>query len=32
MLSQILTWALLVICIALLAGHFINIKDQGNGE
>jgi|GEM_PF-6953552 hypothetical protein len=32
MLSQLLTWALLVICIALLAAHFTNIKDQGNGE
>ncbi len=32
MLSQILTWALLAICIGLLVRHFTDIKDQGNGE
>lgn len=32
MLPQILTWALLVICILLVAGHFMDIKDQGHGE
>jgi hypothetical protein len=31
-MSQLLTWALLVLCIALVAMHFNDIKKHGNGQ
>lgn len=31
-MSQVLTWTLLTICIFLLVRHFMDIKDQDNGE
>lgn len=31
-MSQLLTWALLLLCITLLVKHFVDIKKTGNGQ
>ncbi len=31
-MSQLLTWALLILCISLLVNHFMDIKKHGDGQ
>ncbi|MET3114364.1 hypothetical protein AAKU52_002098 [Pedobacter sp. CG_S7] len=31
-MSQILTWAMLILCIGLLVNHFMDIKNHDDGQ